>query len=248
MTCQYDSSVTERGYLYGDVPAGHNKRSIVTPGEIIGVNPNSRETVKTVLIGIGKASKVGTDREWIRVGCDGVPYNIASSLLNDIYICNDCGEEIDISKTPLIVHLDEKHKRNKDKISFKLHFDYVLLVPGVGHLEINLFRALFSFCREIFLEFLAGKLGFVSKKATDFIIGCGDHHLTWQVYQIALYAIASELCRVYYLSKVQDGSDTFSFENFVMWVIEAKNPNILMLFNIVYVFPCHEMLPKRHET
>ena len=33
MTCKYDSSVTERSYLYGDVPAGPDKRSIVTPGE-----------------------------------------------------------------------------------------------------------------------------------------------------------------------------------------------------------------------
>ncbi|CAC5402461.1 unnamed protein product [Mytilus coruscus] len=102
-------------------------------------------------------------------------------------------------------------------------------------MEINLFRAFFSFCRNIFLETLAEKLGFMSKRAKDFIVGCGDHHLTWQIFQIVLYAFAAELSRSYVISCLEK-NETPTSAGFVLWVDEASNPNITMMYNIVFTF------------
>jgi len=56
-------------------------------GEIIGVNPNGIESVKEVLMNIMTQCDIGNSRQWVRVGCDGVPYVIADTLINQCLAC-----------------------------------------------------------------------------------------------------------------------------------------------------------------
>ncbi|CAC5373185.1 unnamed protein product [Mytilus coruscus] len=65
-------------------------------GEVIGVNPNSRGNVKHDPIDITKQCLEVSGRKWKRIGSDGMPYNIASSLLDDIYVCSTCSSDTDL--------------------------------------------------------------------------------------------------------------------------------------------------------
>ena len=47
------------------------------------------------------------------------------------------------------------------------------------------------------MEDVAGMLGFKSKNAKNFIINCGDHHLSWQTISIVYEAFSKELVHIY---------------------------------------------------
>ena len=61
----------------------------------------------------------------------------------------------------------------------------ILLAVGAGHMEKNLLLAIFRFCRKLFAETIAYKLGFQSKKAIEFIVNFGKHHISWQIFSVA---------------------------------------------------------------
>lgn len=77
----------------------------------------------------------------------------------------------------------------KQDVNYVLYFNHILLVAGAGHMEINMLRALFTLCKPIILQRLVGLLGFCSKKAKDFIVNGGDHHLIWQIFQVMFHAL-----------------------------------------------------------
>lgn len=233
--CNYDCSTIERKALYSDIPKGVESKSIINVGEIIGVNPNSKENVQTVLDALAIECGIDKQRKWVRVGSDGVPYNLILNIISNVFTCSSCGDRVDKAHTTFEKHLSEKHRLNHDGITFKLLYDFVLPIPGAGHMEINLFRALFSLTRSMFMEFLAEKLGFSSKKAREFIIGCGDHHLTWQIFQVSLYAISRELCRIYVVTCLRQNSDP-SAGGFLLWVNNTKNPNIVLMYHMAFTF------------
>lgn len=140
----------------------------------------------------------GSLRKWIRIGCDGVPYNIAVKLLDGIYVCSNCSSHIDLKEQFIEDHLNRSPDCN-DADKPKL-FDSNLLGPGPGHIELNILGAVFSFTRKIFMEKIADMLGFSSKAAKEFIIGCGNHHICWQILRIGMAALGAELFRVYVIN------------------------------------------------
>ena len=147
--------------------------------EIIGLNPNLYETIKTVLENLREQAGIGKEKAWPRVGFDGVPYRIASEIIEHTKLCLLCNEIIDISISSEKDHAKEKHS-NCAKVQFDYYYGNILLTPGAGHMERNLLLALFWTCSPIFIKDVADKLGFKSKAAEEFIANCGDHHLTWQ--------------------------------------------------------------------
>ena len=72
-------------------------------GEPVLVNPNSYDSVKTVLDEYKHCHKIGEAREWVLLGCDGPPYRMANIIID----------------------------ANKEE------YDWVSLVPGLGHLNMN---------------------------------------------------------------------------------------------------------------
>ena len=50
------------------------------------------------------------------------------------------------------------------------------------------------------MEKLADMLGFSSKAAKEFIIGCGNHHIYWQILRIGIAALGAELFRIYVIN------------------------------------------------
>ena len=70
-------------------------------------------------------------------------------------------------------------------MSQDLYFGDILLAVGAGHMEKNLLLAIFRFCRKLLVETIAYKLGFQSKKAIEFIVNCGKHHISWEICSVA---------------------------------------------------------------
>ena len=118
------------------------------------------------------------ERTWVRIGFDGVPYRVAKELIDKVHFCNGCEEIIDIKEESLESHLLQFHNGDGN-VSLKPYFGDILLVPGPGHMEKTFLLTIFKFTKDIFMFKLAGKLVFRSLKAKDFIINCGDHHLSW---------------------------------------------------------------------
>jgi hypothetical protein len=132
------NNIKDRSELYGDIPNGHpSLKPNIKMGEIIGVNPNSRENLKHVVKDLRKQAGVGYERQWVRIGFDGVPYRIVESIIKDVVVCEECGEEVDTKKTLFAQHVDKMHS-GSGSVSSKLLFDDVLLVPGAGHIETHL--------------------------------------------------------------------------------------------------------------
>ena len=78
-------------------------------GEIIGVNPNSYETVKQVLLNFLEQAEVPQKRKWVRVGFDGVPYRKAADLIENMKQCTICNALIDLKAETEDEHHKECH-------------------------------------------------------------------------------------------------------------------------------------------
>ena len=141
-----------------------------------------------------KQGGVGSVRKWIRIG--GVPYRIASNLREEILVCSICKSQIDTQVSSFESDVRENHTLIENPTS-NLFFGNVPLVVGAGHMEKNLLLAVFRLCRKLFIEKLAHRLGFHSKKAIEYIVNCGNHDLSWQISSIAYEAFSRELVFVY---------------------------------------------------
>jgi hypothetical protein len=139
---------------------------------------------------------------------------MADQLIQSQIKCDLCSMEIekaDFEKHKHSCHQDIDHEH----VSYTQIFDWV---PGAGHMEKNFLHTIFKMCRYIFLESLADSLGFRSKRAKDFVVGCSNHHVSWQVARIILEAFARELLYEYivYCTNNQIESEVCA-SHFVKW-------------------------------
>ena len=114
LACGYTSkNYLSREILYEDIAEHHPKElPNIKIGEIIDVNPNSRQTIKLVLDNLCKQGGVSSIRKWIRIGFDGVPYRIALNLREEILVCSICKSQIDT-----IVSSFESHVKENDTLT-----------------------------------------------------------------------------------------------------------------------------------
>lgn len=229
------NNISDRSKLYKFVDVNHPPQPAkVAMGEIIGVNPNSRQTIKHVLKELLRQGNVPNERKWIRIGFDGVPYRIADSLINDIVICGVCGEEVDLQKKSFDFHISSVHP-GMTNVAHRQLFDSVLLALGAGHVEINSIRTLFRLCKPIFLDYVSGVLGFKSQRAKDFVSGATNHHVSWQVFRITYDAFARELMYVYVSKCIEEGT-TPSLTGMLSWKERVINPNYNLMYDIIFQY------------
>ena len=144
-------------------------------------------------------------RKWIRIGFDGVPYRIACDTKEKLVNFPKFNVEIDEANTSLALHLSEKHwVTDMSCLIIKKGIQDVILVPGTGHMEKNMLLAIFSLCRNIFLERLAELLGFRTKNSREFIMNCGNHHVAWQILYISFEAFSKDLVRVFVTESLRE--------------------------------------------
>ena len=73
-----------------------------------------------------------------------------------------------------------------------LHKD-LLLLPGPGHMELNVARILLKLLWHPLISQLASLLGFRTPRAKDFVREGIDHHRTTQILSVCLVALSKEL-------------------------------------------------------
>lgn len=73
----------------------HSNQAKLIPGEPEFVNPNSYETMVKVMQTLGQHGGVdvygGTDRKWMFLECDGLPYKIMRDIMDNTFICGKTG-------------------------------------------------------------------------------------------------------------------------------------------------------------
>ncbi len=163
--CNYDPCHTSPDHdpYYRTESRVAGVKSNVVIGEPCLVNPNSRDSVKTVLKHIRTMSGIPEQRKWVIVWSDGVPYVHMTDLIESIYTCSKCGTEIDTKGMSFHEHVSECYPDIEG--SFKRVFDCIISKPGPGHIEINMAKVLLDvgwmpvisrFCSLLGFPFLKG--------------------------------------------------------------------------------------------
>ena len=125
--------------------------------------------------------RIGEEREWVLLGCDGPPYCFSSRI---------------IERNPL-------------------KYDWVSIVSGLGHLNINQLKTFFKIVNEICLEPLGKEvLHFQSSKAYKYFVDCKDNHKAWQSFKILLHGVILEVLELYRNSTCETPA-ALGFLNFV---------------------------------
>ena len=157
---------------YGYVKSAHARQ----PKEIIllepvFVNPNSTENIILVLRHIGKKAEIARyfagqsldTRQWTFVCCDGLPHGIVRKLIEEYLVCSECGVGC------LGIEQFEKHNKSVHKADegvFYHEFDWVFLVSGDGHFEMNLMKSFVKLNWNVFMKVFVDVMGFKSEKGT----------------------------------------------------------------------------------
>ena len=110
--------------------------------------------------------------KWTFVISDGVPYVYASTIQDSLQ-CTICEEYIDSSDKDIHVALHES-----DHISFKKPFENLILIPGPGHIELNMGRKLLNLLWVPLLRRIAQMLGFRTEKPLTVVKSGIDHRRT----------------------------------------------------------------------
>ena len=120
-------------------------------------------------------------------------------------------------------------------ISKTNHLQNILLLPGLGHYEINMVKCIFKLMWDPVIEDLAKLLGFKSVKALTSCQKCSDHHKAWQIIQILLFGTMDELLLPYVKSCIAANREP-SMEGLNEFMVSVKNPKFHFLYKSVLTY------------
>ena len=135
-------------------------------------------------------------------------------------ICDHCGNTFE--KDALDTHTNSEHKGQP--IQCHKWYDWVLLRPGLGHIEMNISKAVFKLMWVPVMRHVANIMGFKSPRAMSYIQGCGDNHLTWQLVRIVLESLVKELMVPYVRQSMEAGKEV-TVQDYMQWMDHTKNKN-----------------------
>ena len=158
-TCQLDANYFPRDFdpYYRTESRHPTEKPLVNIGEPFMVNPNSLDNVKTVLDHVSVRNKISDNednkRKWTFMISDGVPY-IYASILQDTYVpCSICNEEVSSHQLPKdefeILKKEHSASHENEKCFFNGLFANIVLLPGPGHVELNMRRLLLKLCTDV---------------------------------------------------------------------------------------------------
>ncbi len=222
---------------YDHIPSNHQAHAI--PIELLDpvfVNPNSKESLILVLRHIGTKAGVrrygGTKRSWVIICCDGLPYTIILSLIQEQIICLSCNQSIcgqqAFQKHCTSVHADTP----ANDVMCAREFDWVLLRIGEGHYEMNLMKAFMELNWSVFMCTLTKKMGWTSENAQRAALHCYDNHKTWQLLLVFHFGSLLELVRTYVIHCRQHDL-TPTPQGFVFFAKARPDPNFKYMFEMV---------------
>ncbi|VDI12845.1 Hypothetical predicted protein [Mytilus galloprovincialis] len=105
----------------------------------------------------------------------------------------------------------------------------------LGHIEINMVKAIVKFLWEPAFIDLARMLGFNSIRALQCCQNCSDHHKSWQMVQIFLHAMGQELLLPYVQKVILEGGSPFP-AGYYHWLQGVQNPNYNFMKEVVFSY------------
>ena len=204
------------------------------------VNPNSVESIILVLSHIGKKARIArycnpdssenrNIRFWTCVCCDGLPHGLVRKVKEEYFICTQCGEGM-LGLDATQHHDKSSHTPNGS--TYFLEFDWVLLICGDGHYEMNLMKSFMEMNWNIFMKSLVQIMGFKSEKAQYSALNCSDNHKSWQLLMIFHLGSVLELVRPYVEKCLIEQKETTP-EGYISFVKSKEtNSNYLFLFEM----------------
>ena len=148
----------------------------VTTGDPDMLNPNSFVNISTILHTLGHrmgilGEEAHKNREWIFLECDGGIYSIVEKLIFNTLRCDAC------DKCFYGIEVLKKHDCFAEhNVSYQHHFDWIVPVPGLLHVEMNGARAFLKSTWVGFMSEITKVLSFTSPNAQQHIQGGKDHH------------------------------------------------------------------------
>jgi hypothetical protein len=107
----------------------------------------------------------------------------------------------------------------------------LLIVPGLGHYEINMGRGLFKLLFDVILIDLAKMLNFKSAKALSSFKNAFDHHKLWQAFCIFFFGTC-----VPYVRQCINQDKRTSLQEIYQFFTNASNPNFIFMKDIVFTY------------
>jgi hypothetical protein len=220
----------ERSSFYRDtgVSDHHDSRptTITQVLEPIFLNPNSYDTLAKIFRIIGKKSGIqqycpNGERAWLAVVCDGSPFIIGIRLVRKYFLCPICDAPV-VGRTECLSHVANFHPWEDNPLdltfNFKSEFNWLLLLPGPGHIEMNMIKTFVKFTWPVFWEYLVEIFNFKSEAAKKAAMNVSDHHKGWSLCLIAFEACAKELIVPFIRSGPSEPSCA-AFFKFVMFIL-----------------------------
>ena len=167
--CKRSATYHDIGFEpYYRTPSSHSEIAKLHIAEPVMVNPASEEAVRTVIQHVQEHTM--TDgRVWGFLHSDGGPYVIASNLQDNAMICKHCQEKFDrrdfTEEEWLELEAEHKTQHAVTESPFAYEFSDVLLLPGPGHIEMNVGKKLLGLLWTPFLRDYIKALGFRSEAA-----------------------------------------------------------------------------------
>lgn len=170
---------------------------LISLSEPIFVNPNSFDSIIKILRSIGERAGVkqygGNIREWVTILCDGLPYGLVQTVIDE----------------------------TKDETG-KKEFGWVHLLPGLLHEEMNMLKSFVELNWEITYSQFGKEMGYKSERAAAFFKSAGDHHKSWYNLCIYRDALALELLRPYVNNCLEKQLEP-TVDGFFTWKEQSKD-------------------------
>jgi hypothetical protein len=211
------------------------------------VNPCSYEAVKKVLLDIGKKADViqynpNGCRQWLPIVCDGLPFGLGSKIIDCTYRCAICDPDC-VEYDSLMHGFDEyekhmchhhpQHQFSREELRKDTEFKWVILLPGPGHVEMNLVKSFIELTWDIFYQEMVKIYGFTTDNALNGAKRVSDHHKAWTLLTIAREALTAELLLPYVRTMLGQDID-MSPAHFFKYIMDSKNPNYFFMADLIF--------------
>lgn len=114
----------------------------------------------------------------------------------------------------------------------KNEFDWITLLPGLGHLNMSQVKGYFKVLDNICLAPLGRDiLNFKSPKAYSFFKDCKDNHKAWEAFEVFLHGTMLEL-----IYKYSQESDNVSAMGFMQWQHKINAPTVKLILQLVVTY------------
>ena len=203
------------------------------------VNPCSKIALAAVLDQFKEELKIPEQRKFMILTVDAVPYKQMIKLKNEAVICDNC--QLTFLETKLFL---EHQCVNKEDgcMTCSMKYDWLILFPGLGHVEVNIMRAFVDIAWPIYWESAAEELGFNSTQAKHKIRHTCNNHTLYKAFCAVYIASLRELVLPYVKICIRDfeGVDTLpTAQGYVEWVASnrsALGDNYMFMYKINTIY------------